>query len=199
MTMDLHGPQGEEHTTNNHWQLLLELALLHGWSPAGTIPGDPEEDEDDMEDMEEDEYDKEDAEDEGDAGEAEDEGEGDEGPDMGETSEAARPPVDTDLLAEILRQMRRVDPRLMPYMHNSGPRVTPEDSRALADALEQALPDLPDHDALAHKAFEHPQAPGERFIAWNTPVTPMEMFSGKNKQRVRDFITFFRGGGFVIW
>src|SRR2546423_13839985 len=37
------------------------------------------------------------------------------------------------------------------YFCNDGQRVTAEDAHALADALERALPDIPDEDAVAHK------------------------------------------------
>jgi hypothetical protein len=85
----------------------------------------------------------------------------------------------------------------MSYFLNDGLLVRPEDARALADALERALPDVPDHDALEHKTFTHPAEPGVRLIDANTPVNPFEWFSGK-KDRLREFIAFCRKGGFEI-
>jgi hypothetical protein len=40
---------------------------------------------------------------------------------------------------------------------------------------------------------------GERGLPLGTPVSPFEWFSGKNKQRLKEFIAFCRQGGFEIW
>ena len=40
MTMDLKGPQGEEHFNNTSWQQLLEQAQRFGWKPAGVVEVD---------------------------------------------------------------------------------------------------------------------------------------------------------------
>ncbi len=101
------------------------------------------------------------------------------------------------------------------YFTNSYQLVTREDAAALAEALERSLPDLPDHDALEHKAVDVPVlpadvprlraagllAPGETsFKALNDleNVTPVEFFSGPRKQDVLDFIAYCRAGEFCI-
>jgi hypothetical protein len=91
------------------------------------------------------------------------------------------------------------EPVLNSYHENSGRRVTAEDALALADALERALPDVPSHDALAHKTVEISGAPGERFVPVGTPVTAFEWFSGPNKPSLEPFIAFCRQGSFEIW
>jgi hypothetical protein len=83
------------------------------------------------------------------------------------------------------------------YVTNDGQRVTAADARRLADALEKALPDLPDHDALEHKKKRVGQS--EEFgIPWQTPTNPFEWFSGAGKERLRTFIAYCRAGGFTI-
>jgi hypothetical protein len=82
------------------------------------------------------------------------------------------------------------------YDTNDGQRVTAEDAAALADALEQALPDVPSHDALAHKTKE---VGGMRCIPIDADVSPLEYFSGKGRARLTAFIRFCRAGGFEIW
>src|SRR5262249_22326261 len=79
-------------------------------------------------------------------------------------------------------------------------RVTDVDARAMADALQRSLDDLPDHDALAG----HPR----RGLSWDeryaggpfltNPPRLLEWFSGPNKQMVRDLIRFARRGGFRV-
>jgi hypothetical protein len=92
------------------------------------------------------------------------------------------------------------EPTLDDYFWNDGFRVTDEDARALADALERSLPDVPDHDALGHKTTTHPGLPGQRLIPIDAEVSPFEYFSGpKGKGRVKEFIAFCRQGGFAIW
>jgi hypothetical protein len=84
------------------------------------------------------------------------------------------------------------------YWTNDGQRVTDDDARNLADALEEALPDVPDHDALEGKKVRIGNT-DEYAIPADVPTTPFEWFSGKAKQRLRDFIVFCRKGGFRIW
>jgi len=79
-------------------------------------------------------------------------------------------------------------------------RVTDADAKAMADALERSLADIPDHDALA----AHPR----RGLSWDeryaggpflsNPPSLLEWFSGPNKQMVRDLIRFARRGGFRV-
>jgi hypothetical protein len=82
------------------------------------------------------------------------------------------------------------------YTSNDGQVVGAEDAAALADALEAALPHVPDHDALARYknadgmieiAPRHPPAPD---AAWfSTPA---------GKANVAAFIRFCREGAFRI-
>lgn len=95
------------------------------------------------------------------------------------------------------------------YLSPDGQQVTDEDAGNLADALERALGDIPDHDARVHKPAGYPlpramirllrDMPGD-----NPPPGPeqclnaREWFSGKRKQAVRDFIAFCQRGSFTI-
>jgi hypothetical protein len=174
MTMDLIGPGGQRQFNLASWGLLLDLATRHGWQPAGALEPEGGEKQDDEE-------------------------------------EPGEPPT-TDLDAsdyEVPRESPLAqavasllppadDPVRCSYYSNSGFRVTPEDARSLADALERALADVPDHDALGHKTFLHPALPGVRLVAAGTPVNPYEWFGGK-KDLLRDFIAFCRQGGFELW
>jgi hypothetical protein len=110
-----------------------------------------------------------------------------------------------DPLAQAIKQVVRPvllhsdDPVIDSYFHNAGFRVTTEHARALADALERALPDVPNHEAAAHKTVELPGFPGERFLPFGTPIDSFEWFSGQNKRHLLDFIAFCRQGEFKIW
>src|SRR5262249_2364638 len=106
-----------------------------------------------------------------------------------------------DLLAQVVKSMaiQSEDPLLDSYFNNPGFRVTAGDANALAGALERALPDVPGHDAMAHKVVELEGAPGERFLRNDTPVIPFELFSGPNKVYLKSFIEFCRQGEFNIW
>jgi hypothetical protein len=211
MTMDLSGSQGKEHFNNTSWQMLLDLALRNGWKPAGVVRRElrPEdfEDETDLDQDEEDETDLDaDQDDEMDEDEEPsallEEAEEDEDEESEESAEGQAVPIPEEAaqaLAALLGLSFPSDPVLGLYFCNDGNRVTAEDAAALADALERALPDLPQHDALGHKSFEHPSEPGVRLIRSDTPVNPFEWFSGKNKKRVEEFIAYCRKGGFEIW
>ena len=87
------------------------------------------------------------------------------------------------------------------YYTNDGQRTTAEDARNLADALEQALADVPSHDALGHKSvsIELPGGEKTRAIPADADVSPLEYFSGKGKKTLVEFIAFCRTGGFSIW
>lgn len=92
----------------------------------------------------------------------------------------------------------------MNYFDRRGQQVTDDDARALADALERALPDVPDHDAIAHKVLSVIDTPGLgvppqlRMLNPRARLNPFEYFSGTNKARLRRFIAFCRAGGFRI-
>ncbi len=87
------------------------------------------------------------------------------------------------------------------YDTNDGQTVTAVDAGRLADALERALPDIPDHDALEHKAkvVDLPGLGPTRLIDAQENVSPVELFSGSNKEYLRRFISYCRAGSFQIW
>src|SRR5262245_53541873 len=189
--MNLVGPQGQQDFNLFAWKLLIDLARRNGWEPAGTEPPAPgawpeEEDEPGEPEGE--------SEAEGEEGEPEDSEGGAEVVRLTpEELEAYRVQQDNPILQAILSFFPPPGDRLLSsYFSNDGRRVTADDARALADALERGLPDIPDHDALAHKTVEIPQEPGERFIRLGTPVSPEEGFSGRHKARLREFIAFCR-------
>jgi len=172
MTMQLVGPGGERDVNLPTWGMLFDLAVRNGWRPAGALEPGGEDDE------------------------------GDECP--GETaveldaSDYEVPPKSPLARAVSSLLPPADDPLLCSYFSNGGFRVTPEDARALADALERALPDVPDHDAMGHKTFCHDALPGVRLVDATTPVNPYEWFGGK-KELLQDMIDFCRQGGFEIW
>jgi hypothetical protein len=84
------------------------------------------------------------------------------------------------------------------YQSNDYQRVTEEDARNLADALERALPDVP-----RHRAWEGP-AGGCTWLPDGTRVAlpeanPLEYFSGpEGRQCMEEFIRYCRAGEFMI-
>jgi hypothetical protein len=152
--------------------MLIDLALHYGWKPAGT------------EDREDDPPD-----------------EGDEGDLVlsEEELEAYAVPDDHPLAQAIRSSLPQSDDPVIFAYFVSGRRVTPEDARALADALERALPDLPRHDALGHKTFQIPDLPGVPLLRVETPVNPFEWLSGSNRKELEAFLRLCRQGGFEIW
>ena len=81
-------------------------------------------------------------------------------------------------------------------------RMTESDARAMADALERTLPDIPEHDALSDKVLA--RGGDEPLALWGQParpgvtITPMEEFSGRNKPYLISLISHLREGG-EIW
>lgn len=75
------------------------------------------------------------------------------------------------------------------YTSNSGQLVTEADARALADALERALPDIPGR-ADTREAV----VPGASTIT----LHPLEFFRSAGKAKVTGFIDYCRKGGFRI-
>jgi hypothetical protein len=71
------------------------------------------------------------------------------------------------------------------YCSNTGQLVTDEDANALADALERALPDIPEHHVTVDIE--------------NVESMPVEWFSGDGKNRLMEMIAFLREGEFEIW
>jgi hypothetical protein len=171
------------------WHFALELGRRYGWRPAGMEPPDDYllEEDDDADDLLDDEED--------DLDEGEDEDDAD------------------DLLEEDDTDDEEIDEMCQgwpwDYIDNAGKWVTDDDAHQWADALEQALPDLPDHDATAHKPDAYPMpaamAPLFRDMAGDglpdpsQYVTALEWFSGTRKQELRDLIAFCRCGGFAVW
>jgi hypothetical protein len=100
----------------------------------------------------------------------------------------------------------------------SGRMLTAEDAAKLADALERALSDVPNHDAVEHKLVEldlpddppeqiarlketgfiSPEATSLKVLPPDVPASPFEMLSGGRKGRLLDFIAFCRKGEFHI-
>ena len=97
------------------------------------------------------------------------------------------------------------------YSCNDHPFVEPEDARAMADALEKALDDIPDHDG-PDKMMTYRQ--GEKTgvlsidlaisqlglnIGPNYKLNLFEFFAGGDKDRLREFIQFCKQDGFFIY
>jgi hypothetical protein len=74
-----------------------------------------------------------------------------------------------------------------------GDYVNEEEATRLANALEEALPDIPDHDAVKGRT--------EWIGDYHVPtanVTPTEWFSGAAKIYYKEFIRHCRAGGFRL-
>ncbi len=94
------------------------------------------------------------------------------------------------------------------YVANAGQWVSAADARAWADALENALDDVPNHDAriLKPQAYPMPIAVARLFrdlTGGGLPdpgqhINALEWFSGTRKQELRDFIAYCRRGGFAV-
>jgi hypothetical protein len=80
------------------------------------------------------------------------------------------------------------------YCSNDGQIVTAQDAATFADALERALPDIPDYGCQALGLTKG----GYVFLA-NPDMHPFEYFSGAEKQHVVSFIQLCRKGSFEIW
>src|ERR1043165_953367 len=134
MTIEVIGKDDDLCFNNLAWKLLIELALQFGWKPAGAMEPDEEED----------------------GSEPDEEEDGLAAEQVvkltEETLEQHRAPQD-DAIAQAVKSLffHSGDPVLDSYFNNAGFRVTADDANALADALDRALPDLPDPNALEHK------------------------------------------------
>jgi hypothetical protein len=87
------------------------------------------------------------------------------------------------------------------YWARRGQSVTASDAAALAQALDEAFPDIPNHDAMAHKivsTIDLPAGEPVRFINPFRRFNPYEYFSGANKARLERFVAFCRAGAFKI-
>ena len=87
-----------------------------------------------------------------------------------------------------------------------GNQVGALEAQSWADALEEALADIPNHDATAHKPGASPMPTmikrlnrdmGKHFDP-SQCIGALEWFSGQRKQVLRELIAFCREGGFSI-
>jgi len=79
--------------------------------------------------------------------------------------------------------------------------IPDEDARALADALEAALPDIPRFDALAEKTVARLDLPATipiKLLRPGVKVSNYEFFSGANRQALERFISLCRAGSVVV-
>lgn len=82
--------------------------------------------------------------------------------------------------------------------------VGAEQAGRLADFLDQALDNIPDHDARRHKlrgcAWAGPNAAERGWLEEDPrrPLSPLERFSGDEKEFVRQVAAFCRGGAFRV-
>lgn len=87
------------------------------------------------------------------------------------------------------------------YFSGEGQTVAMLDALAIADSLDRAMPDIPDHDAIGHKVLailDFPFAPPLRVLDRSKRIHPFEYFSGRNKPRLVRFAEFARLGAFTI-
>jgi len=81
------------------------------------------------------------------------------------------------------------------YFPSYGQQVTESDAKNLAAALERALPDIPDYDAIGERACERRNGGGWLDNVPDVGVNPLEAFSGKNKEMLVGFIAHCREEG----
>ncbi len=81
------------------------------------------------------------------------------------------------------------------YTSNEGQWVTEEDASRIADALEDALEDIPDREVDKTGVVHRPVS---LFDLLRDRTDPLEFFSGAGKRRIRAVIKFCRAGGFRI-
>jgi hypothetical protein len=90
----------------------------------------------------------------------------------------------------------------MDYFSTKRQQVVPADASAMAHAIESALPDIPEHDALSHKVVQEIQLPDMeqplRMLQPGVQVNAFEFFSGQTRPVLIDFIAFAQRGGFTI-
>lgn len=76
--------------------------------------------------------------------------------------------------------------------------VVGPDGRNLASALDRALADVPEFDALGHKITVDPACPIIVQINPGARVSALEWFSGPNRQGLVALISFLAAGEFII-
>jgi hypothetical protein len=110
-----------------------------------------------------------------------------------------RPPDDWNATGEDGQTRRWY---FMDYFSIKRQRVVDQDARNMAGCVEQALPDIPTHDALSHKVVQEIQLPDMeqpmRMLQPGVQVNAYEFFSGPNRPVLEDFVRFARAGGFAI-
>lgn len=121
------------------------------------------------------------------------------------------PGTDRDRVLELARLGGWHDPAADGEIRRAGDGVeddvgvlTAEQARGLADALAEAIDDIPGHDARAHKLRPCPWAgPGAAERGWLEedplwPLSPLEWWSGEDKEFIRELVAFCRRGGFRV-
>jgi hypothetical protein len=90
----------------------------------------------------------------------------------------------------------------MDYFGGRGQRVRQEDAEAIATALEAAMDDIPQFDALGFKVQSEIRLPGQeqtiRQLRPGAKVNPFEYFSGRGREAVSAFAEFCREGSYSI-
>lgn len=101
------------------------------------------------------------------------------------------------------------------YLLMDGQTVSAKDAAALANALENALDDIPDFQSGELVRIVKPgddpgpgllgtfasivNEMGGEIITTNRDLLPFEYFSGQEKQKLINFIALCRNGAFSIW
>lgn len=184
MTIELSGDQGRYEFTNFGWKMAIDLGRAYGWRPAGALPLEHEPDEE----LDDNEWDN-----EWDARWGDRWGDSVVVPKEFDDAEARGPA----LLPQFLRDLWWTDRLAWSYL-GDGQEVTADDARALGAALGRALPDVPSRDARDDWALEPTSSPEVLVFANDAQVSPLEWFSGPNKEPLRTFVAFCRRGGFEI-
>ncbi len=98
------------------------------------------------------------------------------------------------IVVETGEPTRQIDDWNGGYFTNDLQWVTEEDAERIADALEDALEDIPDRDVDETEAKHGPVS----LFDFPYPTDTLEFFSSAGKQKIRAFIEFCRAGGFRI-
>jgi hypothetical protein len=118
---------------------------------------------------------------------------------------------DRDRVLDLARLCGWRDPAAAGELRGAGDGVdddvgvlTAEQACRLADALAQAIDDIPDHDARTDKLRPSPWAgPGAAERGWLEedplrPLSPLEWWCGEDKEFIREVVAFCRRGGFRV-
>jgi hypothetical protein len=186
MGMELIGDQGRYVFTIFGWKMAIDLGREYGWKPAGALPLEYESDEE----WDDDEFDGDEWDDESDD----------------EWDERAVAPKEFDaaeargsaLSVQFFDELRSSDQLTWSNLLNDRAAVTDADARALGAALGRALPDVPRRDAQDHWDLADISSPEFLVFSKDARVSPLEWFSGPNRESLRTFVAFCRRGGFEI-